>query len=192
MDICETLRKRRTIRRFMQKTIPDGDLRALIDAARLASCAANMQRLRFVVVRTMPLVNIVLANTKWAARVQPRRNPKAGETGPSAFIAVTMPSTANDVHIYADAGAAIQSMQLAAWGRGIGCCWIGSVNFPEVEKLLEIGDARKLIYLVALGYPAEAPTSEDVSKPEEIPYYLDEQDTLHVPKLTVDAVSTWK
>ncbi|MBQ7178209.1 MAG: nitroreductase family protein [Victivallales bacterium] len=192
MDIFEAIRNRRTIRFFKQEPVSDEDLRGIVDAARLASCAANMQRLRFVVARTPGLVNDILAQTKWAGRVQPRRTPQAGETGPAAFIAITIPDTAKDVHIYADAGAAIQSMELEAWGRGLGCCWIGSVNIPEVEKLLEIGNGQKLLYVVAIGYPAEEPVSEDISSPEGIAYYLDENNKLHVPKLAVDAVTVWK
>ena len=192
MDISKAIRARRTVRAFRQEAVEDGELRAIVDAARLASCAANMQRLRFIVARTQPLVNQILSFTKWAAKVQPRRTPVPGVSGPAAFIAVTIPAQANDVHIYADAGAAVQSMELEAWGRGIGCCWIGSVNVTEVERLLGIGEGRKLLYVVALGYPAEEPMSEDVDSEDGIAYYLDDSDRLHVPKLSVEAVSIWK
>ena len=67
MDILNAIRARRTIRAFRQEAVADGELRAIVDAARLASCAANMQRLRFIVARTQPLVNQILSFTKWAA-----------------------------------------------------------------------------------------------------------------------------
>jgi len=188
--LSNALLQRRTIRLYRQEPISETDLRYMIDAARLTSCAANLQRLRFVVVRTPSLVNQVLGYTAWAAYVRPARTPKAGESGPAAFIGVIGPRDSNAL-VHADAGAAIQSMQLAAWTRGLGCCWIASVEREPVEKLLDIPVEQSLLYVVAVGYPAEQPVSEDVSEKDDRKYYLDEQGTLHVPKISLEDVSRW-
>ena len=45
MEFKELL-KRRTIRKFDRKPLAKADIIAMIEAARLASCAANRQRLR--------------------------------------------------------------------------------------------------------------------------------------------------
>ena len=189
--LSDALLRRRTIRLYRQEPIPESDLRYMIDAARLTSCAANLQRLRFVVVRTASLVNQVLSHTAWGAYVRPARTPKAGENGPTAFVAVAGPRDANAPLLHADAGAAIQSMQLAAWTRGLGCCWIGSVEHEPVERLLGIPAELSLLYVLAVGYPAENPVCEDISAEESRKYYLDEQGTLHVPKISLEDVSRW-
>ena len=188
MELKEALAKRRTIRFFEQRSVPRESLEAMIDAARVTSCASNLQRLRYVVAMERSLVDSIFANTAWAGLLAGKRTPVSGKTAPAAFIAVLGPTAANE-HLYADAGAAIQSMQLAAWGMGLGCCWIGSVNKKAVEPLLPIPEGMGLMYVVAVGYPAEQPCGEDVPSGAALAYYLDENGGLRVPKLERDAVA---
>ena len=188
MELKEALANRRTIRFYEQRSVPREALEAMIDAARVASCASNLQRLRYVVVMDRSLVDSIFANTAWAGLLAGKRTPVAGKTSPAAFIAVLGPISANE-HLYADAGAAIQSMQLAAWGMGLGCCWIASVNKKAVEPLLPIPDGMGLMYVLAVGYPAERPCGEDVAAGASLAYYLDGDGGLRVPKLERDAVA---
>ena len=124
MDFSEVL-KRRTIRQFTQEPLKKEDLCAILNAARLASCASNKQRLRYLVATESSLVAKILPHTAYAALVQPHRDPVPGRTSPTVFIAVVCNCEPGPL-LHADAGAAIQSMEFAAWERGIGCCWIGS------------------------------------------------------------------
>ena len=188
MELKEALANRRTIRFFEQRGVPREALEAMIDAARVTSCASNLQRLRYVVAMERSLVDSIFVNTAWAGLLAGKRSPVRGKTGPAAFIAVLGPTPANE-HLYADAGAAIQSMQLAAWGMGLGCCWIGSVNKAAVEPLLPIPEGMGLMYVVAVGYPAEQPCGEDVPSGASLAYYLDDNGGLRVPKLVRDAVA---
>lgn len=190
MDFQDIL-LRRTIRRFQQKPLPEADFRALLNAARLASCASNRQRLRYIVAREPGLVAAILPHTAYAALVQPHRDPVPGVNSPVAFLAVTG-TEAPSPHLYADAGAAIQSLEFAAWERSIGCCWLASFDREKAAALLEVKDAGRLLYLVALGYPAESPVREDIRGDGSPRYYLDSDDVLHVPKWTVDSITEWK
>ncbi len=190
METRTAIKQRRTIRLFQQKPVSDELLRELVDAARVTSCGGNNQRLRFVVARMQPLVNDILAQTAWGRHVTPRRTPVAGETGPAAFIALLGPAQSGPI-LHADAGAAIQSIQLAATELGLGCCWLASVNRANVAPMLNLDDKVEILYLVAVGYPAEAPVSEDVPAGADLKYYLDDANRLHVPKLELDAVSRW-
>ena len=61
----------------------------------------------------------------------------------------------------------------------------------KVAPLLDFPDPERLIYLVALGCPAENPVSEDIPADGDPKYYLDGQDVLHVPKFTAEALLTW-
>jgi nitroreductase len=193
MELEQVLRERRTVRRFLQTPVPDGELAHLINMARLASCGRNAQRLRYVVVRSPELVAKIFPHTAWAGSVAPRRNPVPGETAPTAFIVVT--GAAEDAQtplLQADCGAAVQTMQLAAWERQIGCCWMGAIDRKAIHALLELPEDTAILYIVALGYAAEKPVSEDVKDPEQVKYYLDDNDLLHVPKLSVETLTSWK
>lgn len=134
MDFSEVL-KRRTIRQFTQEPLKKEDLCAILNAARLASCASNKQRLRYLVATESSLVAKILPHTAYAALVQPHRDPVPGRTSPTVFIAVVCNCELGPL-LHADAGAAIQSMEFAAWERGIGCCWIGSHKREKIADVL--------------------------------------------------------
>ena len=90
--------------------------------------------------------------------------------------------------LYADAGAAIQSMEYAAWEENIGSCWIGPFNKEKTAEILEL-EKEKLLFLVALGYKGEEPVQDEITLSDSPKYYLDENDVLHIPKYTVDAIT---
>lgn len=190
MDFTELSVSRRTIRHFIQKMVPDEELHHLIDMAHYASCASNKQPLRYVVIRENGLVKKVFETTRWAGLVSPRRTPVWGVDAPLCFIALTVPSDAGNM-VLADAGAAIQTLQLAAWERGLGCCWFASFDPEAVGRYLELPPSRKVLYLVAVGFPAEHPVGEKAVD-GNVTYYLDEKDVLHIPKLPVDEITVWK
>ena len=190
MSILEALKARRTIRLFKQASVSSDDLRDMLDAARQTSCACNGQLLRYVVVKSSDDVKNVFEQTAWAGLVKPRRTPVWGVSAPAAFIAVVGPKDANSM-TYADAGAAIQSMQIAAYEKGLGCCWLGAINREKLHGLLGLQEKQEVFFLLAVGVPAEQPVSEDISDPKDVKYYLDDNNQLHVPKLTVDAISKW-
>lgn len=191
MDIHTALQKRRTVRVFQQEPVPDHDLADLLDAARMASCGGNKQRLRYQVIRDRGLAERVFAQTAWAALVQPKRNPQWGSTAPLHFIAVLAPVNGGTL-CHADAGAAIQSMQLLAFAKGLGCCWLGAIRRDRLQEILEVPAEMQVLYLLAVGYPAEAPAAEDVPADAPLAYYLDEQGRLHVPKIRRDDLAIWK
>ena len=190
MELKELL-KRRTIRKFSQEKVEKADIEAMIEAARRASCASNRQRLRYICTTAPEKVSAILPHTFYAALVKPHRTPVEGVTSPTAFMAVTATEKPS-AHLYADAGAAIQSLEFAAWERGIGCCWLGSFVPEKVAAILNFPDPERIIYLVALGHPAEQPAAEDIPADGDPKYYLDSQDRLHVPKFTAEALLTWQ
>lgn len=193
MELEQVLKERRTVRRFAQTPIPDEELRHLVDMARRASCARNDQRLRYIIVRTPELADAVFAHTAWAGAVAPRRNPVLHESSPAAFIVVTgKAEEAETPLLQTDCGAAIQTIQLAAWEKGIGCCWMGAIDRKAIHTLLQMPEESAILYIIALGYAAERPVSEDVDDPGAVKYYLDGNDLLHVPKLSVESITSWK
>ena len=190
MTILEALKARRTIRLFKQASVSSDDLRDMLDAARQTSCACNGQLLRYVVVKSSDDVKNVFEQTAWAGLVKPRRTPVWGVSAPAAFIAVVGPKDANSM-TYSDAGAAIQSMQMAAYEKGLGCCWLGAINREKLHGLLGLQEKQEVFFLLAVGVPDEQPVSEDISDPKDVKYYLDDNNQLHVPKLTVDTITRW-
>ncbi|MFA6104225.1 MAG: nitroreductase family protein [Victivallaceae bacterium] len=191
MEFSAVVQGRRTVRRFKQVQLKESELREMLDAARLSSCGGNIQPLRYIVIRTPELVSGIFENTAWGGLVKPRRNPEPGRTAPLTFIAVVSPRSGNST-LHADAGAAIQSMTLTAYSLGIGCCWIGAFRRENVDMILALPEDLTVIYLLAVGYPDESPVQEDIAAGMSANYYLDDNDVLHVPKFTVDAITQWR
>ena len=62
MDMLEFLRTRRTYRRFEQRPVAPEILTEAVDAARIASCGANRQTVRYIVVQSADAVAAVDAD----------------------------------------------------------------------------------------------------------------------------------
>lgn len=191
MEFAAALNGRRTIRRFKQIPVKEAEIRLMLNAARLSPCAGNMQPLRYVIIQEQKLVSMIFENTAWAGLVKPHRNPEPGITAPLTFIAVVGPRENSNI-LHADAGAAIQSMMLTAYSLGIGCCWLGAFKRESVDMILDLPEKSSVIYLVAVGYPAESPVQEDIDAGMSEKYYLDAADVLHVPKFSVDTIAEWR
>ncbi len=192
MTLTDILHARRTIRLFQQRPVSRTDLTALLEAARVTSCAGNQQRLRYTVVTEPALAERLFAFTAYGALVRPRRSPVWGVSAPTAFIVVTTAPSPATTLAYADAGAAIQSMQLTATERGLGCCWLGAIRRADIHALLQLPADADVLFVLAVGHPAEHPVLEDTDDPEAVQYYLDDHDTLHVPKLTLRQLVDWR
>lgn len=191
MDFSAILRKRRTIRFYRQMPVAEKHLLKLVESACHAPSAANNQVLRYTVVRNPDRVQALFYNTSYAGRVTPRRSPQWGVNAPTAFIAISAvkngPVLSNMV--YADAGAAVMSISFAAVEEKLGCCWIGAFKAKEVTELLAIPETEQIIFLVAVGHPAETPVEDTIQQGESVAYYLDEFDRLHVPKYSAEAIT---
>ncbi len=185
MDVKTALRERRTIRKFTKQPIPRQDLIDLVDYARLAAYPGNNQSLRFAIIDEKALVDAVFVNTKWAGYLADG-TPKDDER-PTAFIAVLGDNSIKKT-FEVEAGAAVTSMMLGAFDKGIASCWIGSLNRTEVMNVLGISKEKySLVYVLALGYPAQKSRVCQMQD-GDIKYFLDEENVLNVPKHSLDEV----
>jgi nitroreductase len=179
MEVKQAITTRRTIRKFQQKPIETKILTELVDGARLAPSASNMQPLVYLVIHEPELCKDIFQTVRWAGYIAPEGDPGAGEK-PTAYIVVLANKEIKESGYEHDAGAAIQNICLLAWDYGIGSCWIGSVDKQALRAACNIPDRYAIDSVVALGYAAERSVAED--EHGSIRYYKDEQHVLHVPK----------
>lgn len=186
MDMMEFLRSRRTYRRFAQRAVPHEILTEAVDAARMASCGANRQTVRYIVVESADAVAAVQPLVHWAAYLPPEQGtPKADEL-PTAFIAVLQDDNlpgAFDV----DVGLALGSLTAAAWAHGVGSCIMGAIDRPALKELLALPEGVRLCYMVALGYPTHESHLVEMQD-GSVKYYLDADRNYCVPKRGMDEV----
>jgi nitroreductase len=143
MDSLEILKTRRSIREYSDKDIPKELLEKIVDAARFAPTARNVQPWEFVVVTQEPVLkklSELADNGRFLAQAR-------------ACIAVFCADTK---YYLEDGCAATCNILLAAASLGVGSCWVAGDKKPycaQVAELLNAPAASKLISLVSLGYP---------------------------------------
>lgn len=188
MSIYELILRRRTVRKFKQQKIDRNILERLVDAARNAPSAANLQPLKYIVVDEPEKVAVVFNNVKWAGYIAPSGNPGEGEK-PVAFIAILVDTGIRENGYELDIGAAAQSIFLAAEEEGIGTCWMGAIDREKIKSILKIPDCYILNTVISLGYAGERPVAEDENG--SIKYYKDKDGLLHVPKRKLSDILKW-
>lgn len=151
MDILKTIETRRSVRKYKPIPVPDGDLKKILEAGRLAPSAGNKQPWGFVVVRD--------AEGKKKLAEAARNQMWTADAG--AFLAV-FGDAVNSPGGYSkwverDPMIAVESMILVAWSLGYGTCWIGAFEEEKVKPLLGIPEDKKVICLLPIGVPAETP-----------------------------------
>ncbi|MFT8314089.1 MAG: nitroreductase family protein [Clostridium sp.] len=186
MSIFETIFKRRTIRSFKQDAIQVEKLKKLVDAARVAPQAANLQPLKYVIINDEKLLEPIFKTTAWAGYIRPAADPQEGQK-PVAYILILVDSEIKKEGYDVDAGAAVENLLLTAVEEGLGTAWLGAIDRKKIKELLNIPDKYILHTLVAIGYPAETPIIED-KKDDSIKYYKDENNVLHVPKRKLEDI----
>ena len=186
MNMMKFLRGRRAYRRFEQRPVAPEILTEAVDAARIASCGANRQTVRYIIVESADAVAAVQPLVHWAAYLPPEQGAPKPDELPTAFIAILQDDNlpgASDV----DVGLALGSLTAAAWAHGVGSCIMGAINRPALTELLALPEGVRLCYMVALGYPTHE--SHLVSMQNgDVKYYLDDNRDFCVPKRGMEEV----
>jgi nitroreductase len=146
MDVLEAIRTRRAIRRFKPEPVPPELIEKMLEAARWAPSSVNSQPWEFIVI-TDPVTR--------------KRMSRAFVIGsflneaPLA-IAVVVDRLRTTLPLQ-DGTLAAYAIWLAAHDLGLGACWINP-NIPfGIRRILDIPFTKKLVTVLAIGYPAETP-----------------------------------
>lgn len=162
MSFIDTVLSRRSIRRYEKQDIPKDVLDKILEAGRQAPSAGNKQPWHFIVLSDYDIKE-KLSHGKWNTFVKDSAITIVG----CGYIGDEYGRKWSTV----DISIALQNMVIAAWGLGIGSCWIGDFKEVEVKSLLNIPEDRKVIALVTFGYPAEKIESRQKKPMDEIVSY---------------------
>jgi len=188
VDIYNKIISRRTIRKFKQIPIPIDILKKLVNAGRLAPSAGNLQPIEYFIITDKSAKVKTFGTLSWASYIKPEGNPQKGEE-PTAYIIILVNNKiANNAYSKYDIGASVENIIISALEEGIGCCWIASFNKNKLSEILKIPEDYSVDCVVALGYPLENPTFEDIEKEKSIIYHKDSEGRLHVPKRKLEDI----
>ncbi|MCS6927389.1 MAG: nitroreductase family protein [Candidatus Binatia bacterium] len=147
MDVFECICTRPAIRSFRPDPLPAEVVNKILEAGRQAHSQRNRQPWRFIVIQDRDTLKQIGA---------------LAPTGPyiadaPLAIALVMEGVKNP---QLDAARAAECLMLAAWGEGVGSCWVGGLDRPQVKALLGIPEAAELITVIPFGYPTAAEASK--------------------------------
>lgn len=149
MDFTTVIQTRRSIRSYDDCDIDDDVLDRVLDAARIAPSAVNIQPWRFVVVKDA-------ATRSRLARLASEQNFVGDAPVVIVCCAKRYPNPHNWMgeNLYLiDVAIAIDHLVLAARNEGIGTCWIGAFHHEPIKQLIGVPDDHDIIMLIPLGYP---------------------------------------
>jgi len=165
MEFSEVVKKRRSVRAYEPREVPDELVQKVLECGHMAPTGGNIQPWEFIVIKseeikrqatnvtyrgntfdlashqewiaTAPVLIAVIGNRKRAAE-------RYGHTSTNALI-------------YLDCSACIENMLLAAVDLGLGACYISGYFEPLMSRVLKLPLEYEAVALVSLGYPAVDP-----------------------------------
>ena len=170
MTFMELAKKRFSVRSFKDTPVEDEKIEKILEAARVAPTAKNMQPHKIFVVRDpkvleglniaspciygAPLVFAIGYDTVRAYRAE-KRGYTFGEL---------------------DSGIVATHMILEATEQGLGSCWVGLFDVDKVAEVLNLPENIKIVTLMPVGYPTDDCVPADrhtIYRPdEEVVEYL--------------------
>lgn len=152
MDLFSAIKTRKSVRKYLDKKVPNDMIGAIIEAGTMAPSSGNKQNWKFIIVKD--------SNTK--EEVAKHCKEQYWMTRAAAYIVVCSDDSLIE-KFYGERGvnrysvqncaAAIQNMLLAANDLGLGACWIGAFDEEEVCNDLDISGGAKPQAIITIGFP---------------------------------------
>lgn len=162
MDVNSAIEKRKSIRKYLDKSVSDKIINELIEAARLAPSGSNKQGARYRITKDKAEIdklrknNIytqefvytapLLIHCCWDKTAYPKQK-KEGEDG--------VYGTDHILRGVRDLSIASSFIVLRAQELGLGTCYIGWMDKKKAKKVLNLPDNIEILFTITIGYPGE-------------------------------------
>ncbi|MDF2539925.1 MAG: nfrA2 [Herbinix sp.] len=151
MAFIDIARKRYSVRSYLGTEVEPDKILSVLEAARMAPSACNLQPVKFVVITDPEVKNIITTQVyqgKWLK---------------SAPVIIAVCGDHNNSwkrwdgkdHCDIDTAIAIDHLTLAAADLGLGTCWICSFDSKLCHRILNMPENYEVVALIPLGYTAE-------------------------------------
>jgi len=167
LDLLEIIKTRRSVRRFKPTNVPDKMINSLIDSARHAPSADNIQPWEFVIVKDKRIKEQLAKTHAWSHFV----------CDASVCIVVLGNEKMSPSYFAIDAACATENLLLASHSVGLGACWVAvydphNPNFESyVRDVLNVPPHLRIIAMVPVGYPDEKAESRNLRELNRILHF---------------------
>ncbi|AHF97412.1 MAG: nitroreductase family protein [Desulfurella sp.] len=165
----ELIMKNRSYRKFAQVKIDCNTINNILRILRFIPSAKNAQPLKYIASCNEEKNEQIFSTLKWAGYLTDWDGPDKSQR-PSAYIVILQDKNiSNDNFVLTDAGIALQTILLKSVEMGLGGCTIAAIDKPRLSSILKLKDNLEILYVVAIGKPAE--TIKIVDAKNDIKYY---------------------
>ncbi|HOW17176.1 MAG TPA: nitroreductase family protein [bacterium] len=159
MSVLDVIKLRKSVRAYdKEKQVSDESLLKILEAARLAPSAKNVQEWKFMVVKDRKILKDLVPACKEQKFVGDCSCVIAACSNETEYV-----MTCGQAAYVVDLSIAVAHMSLVAAELGIGSCWLGAFHEDRVKGVLNIPSEYRVVALLTLGYPAGRPLSQIVT-----------------------------
>jgi len=168
MTVLEVIKKRRSIRRFdSTKKVTDKQIEKLLEAARWAPSAGNLQSWYFVIVRDQEIKK-ELADAALDQDFIAQAPVVIVSCADLERSAIRYGNRGSSLYAIQDATIATQNLWLVATEMGLASAWVGAFNEDKASQILNLSSHLRPLAILPLGYPAESPSPPSRRSVKEI------------------------
>ena len=164
MKIQEALLNRRSIRKYKNQKISKEDIDLILRAAMYAPSAMNLQAWQFLIIDDREILTDTIKSIHYAEMLK--------QSAAAILVCGDAAIEKNESWLLQNCSASIQNILLAAYGLGIGSCWIAIHGMDDVYKKIKtqfnLPENIVPVSLISLGYPDEEVKAEERFKENKI------------------------
>lgn len=149
MDAMTAMKRKRDTRSYQDRVVPDNVLQRVLDAARMAGSAKNVQPVRLIVVSEQATKSALIAGGDYAGWIDQAPH----------LVVITVQTAAGPRRLF-DVGRHAQNLMIAATAEGLASCPVTFHHQEVVREVLSIPEEVEAPMVVSVGWPTtDAPGS---------------------------------
>jgi len=154
MDVTEAIRKRRSIKKYLDIPVEWDKIGSILDAGRLAPSAGNLQPWKFMVVlnqENRKKISEACFQQYWMQTAPVHIVISAEFNKMERFYGVR----GERLYSIQSCAVAASQMMLEAINQGLACCFVSAFDEEMLKRYFKIPDFARPQVVLTIGYPAE-------------------------------------
>lgn len=154
MDVFQAIKKRKSVRDYTGEPISEEDMSKLLQSARMAPSAKNLQPWEIIVVTDFETKEELVGICQGQMFV---------EDAGAVIIGLVEDTKWSEI----DLTISLDHLSLEAVELGLGTCWIGSFNTKKLKELIKFPDGYEPFIMMTVGHPdddSHSPTKKAVDE----------------------------
>ncbi|MFW6230707.1 MAG: nitroreductase family protein [Nanoarchaeota archaeon] len=153
MDVREAIKTRRSVKKYLDKAVPDNIIGSIVEAGSLAPSAGNKQPWKFIVIKDPDTRENVARHCKeqyWMTKAPVHIAVVSDESMMEKFYGKRA-----GFYSVQSCSAAAENMLIMAHGQGLGACWVSGFDDMELANDLGLPSGSRVQVVMTLGYPTK-------------------------------------